>query len=641
MSAPLDRERLKVMKRADLQKMCMQYGFRGNLKTDDMIDLLSGSKAAPPRRSPPPSRLRPPSTRIASRSSAASRLRGASSSSMIIHDTDEEDEGPNTLYKLGVGRPAAQGGKGARVATRSTSMAQKGKRVRGSRSVKPTEAAIQEEEVPQAGPSGTSHEPPSVNPPAATTFDISYPMPDPLASAMANLTELPVSRMEIPEQLQMYITNLVPADHNNLSDQLRLLRAEVDTLRSQAALVPQLQSEVQVLRQAMSNLSLGSAIDQPSEKSLGKARASEERCGPPTTRGSFASEATAVQDPPGPSQPTLGKRSRDSEESDSPEGSRVSQSGHDNAGRRQNRPSKKRAKLSKPEESRPGPSTSDQGGSNAAGSGPALPRGDAFTVFQGPEEPAEAYPDPLPAMVSLTDLFPIAPAEGQVTPPTGGGAIPRPPGADENAPNQMHGNFDFDFTESLFNPVTSTPFNMNLPMFTYPEPPTSPSPMAPSGGFVERAGGRIERNDLFHPFRRFTPAASQGRTPSRSEPPVDASSTTPRRVPSGRTVNPADLMHTSTVDADEDTSASFPPSGTTVAANGTELVGGLPRRTVSSTEVGMQLGMGSASQLPPDTPGAQMKRTMYGTELDADTRFGDFGVEGVASGFWAGLGRQG
>jgi hypothetical protein len=28
---------------------------------------------------------------------------------------------------------------------------------------------------------------------------------------------------------------------------------------------------------------------------------------------------------------------------------------------------------------------------------------------------------------------------------------------------------------------------------------------------------------------------------------------------------------------------------------------------------------------------------MYGTELDGDTRFGDFGLEGVASGFnWGG-----
>ena len=83
------------------------------------------------------------------------------------------------------------------------------------------------------------------------------------------------------------------------------------------------------------------------------------------------------------------------------------------------------------------------------------------------------------------------------------------------------------------------------------------------------------------------------------------------------------------------------PEVNTVPTNVTThpLVNGLPRRTVSSTEVGMQLGMSSAAQLPPDTPGVPMKRTMYGTELDGDTRFGDFGVEGVASGFWAGLSR--
>jgi len=27
---------------------------------------------------------------------------------------------------------------------------------------------------------------------------------------------------------------------------------------------------------------------------------------------------------------------------------------------------------------------------------------------------------------------------------------------------------------------------------------------------------------------------------------------------------------------------------------------------------------------------------MYGTELEGDTRFGDFGVEGVAMGYWSG-----
>jgi hypothetical protein len=37
-----------------------------------------------------------------------------------------------------------------------------------------------------------------------------------------------------------------------------------------------------------------------------------------------------------------------------------------------------------------------------------------------------------------------------------------------------------------------------------------------------------------------------------------------------------------------------------------------------------------------ETPAALVRRTMYGTELEGDTRFGDFGVEGVATGFWTG-----
>lgn len=59
----------------------------------------------------------------------------------------------------------------------------------------------------------------------------------------------------------------------------------------------------------------------------------------------------------------------------------------------------------------------------------------------------------------------------------------------------------------------------------------------------------------------------------------------------------------------------------------------IPSRPISSAgnldDANMrQSGTGAAS-LPP-------RATMYGTELDSDRRFGDFGVEGVASGFWTG-----
>ena len=44
-------------------------------------------------------------------------------------------------------------------------------------------------------------------------------------------------------------------------------------------------------------------------------------------------------------------------------------------------------------------------------------------------------------------------------------------------------------------------------------------------------------------------------------------------------------------------------------------------------------GNGEASSTLDDTPAFPMK-TIYGTELESDTRFGDFGVEGMATSYW-------
>ncbi|PIL32112.1 hypothetical protein GSI_06818 [Ganoderma sinense ZZ0214-1] len=325
MPVPLDREMLKSMKRADLQRICKDYGIKANLKTDALIDLLVDTTQGAPRPAPPPPQ-RAPSTRVASRSSTASRLRGASSSSVIIHDTDEEDNAntdnpytslstlpssdtevapvlpprtrraKNSQYKLGVGRPTAAGGSGARTVTRSTSLSQKGKRAKGSKSIKPSEAVILEEEepdpmqsdVPHAGPSGTIHELPPSEPLMIPAPSESVPISDP----MAQFALVP----EVSEQLRTYITNLVVplqtqiqllqtelqqrsnqvAELNALTTQVRLLQSEVELLRSQAALVPQLRTEVQQLKEMMSFLMQATAgvPSTPSERSLGKARAS-------------------------------------------------------------------------------------------------------------------------------------------------------------------------------------------------------------------------------------------------------------------------------------------------------------------------------------------------------------------------------
>ncbi|RDX56012.1 hypothetical protein OH76DRAFT_1468474 [Lentinus brumalis] len=680
MPPPLDREMLKAMKRADLQRICKDYGIKANLKTEALIELLVDTTQAA---RPPPQRA--PSTRIASRTTANPRIRGSSTSSVIIHDTDEEDNGvasdqftsglsappsetsvapvpptrtrraKDTQYKLGVGRPTVAGGQ---------------------------EPDPAQSEMPEAGPSGTIHEPLPAEPPAIPPHMSPLRMPDPLEhmTEPLGLAMLPVTLPDTSEQLKAYINNLVAplqtqvqllqaelqsrssqaADFNMLAAQLRSLQMEVDSLRPQVALVPQLQAEVNQLRQVVSLLAQTSTgmVSAPSEKSLGKARASDEGASG-TTVGVGSSHMTpAVPQGVFPSLPQslLGKRQRDMNDShltDVVEAGDEDNYGQEDLERPVVRSPKKRAKLSNYER-RPSERSSGEPvrgtPANLDGDEEAGLRG--FTIFQGPEEPLESYEDPPPPTTHLSDLFPFDPDSGQITPPNASGAIPRPLGADENAPNQLPTNFNFSFNTSLFHPVTSTPFGLNLPSFTYPEPPASPTPAAPSGGFVERAGGRIERNDLFNPLRRPSQTLAQALTPvrprsaasrpaSRAAPAGPSQPQTQRLTPpagAAAAINPSALMATPELSAVSE--AEEGPSVPSAArANGSGMHGFL-QRTASSTEVGMQLGMSSTLPLPPETPGGPVRRTMYGTELDSDTRFGDFGVEGVASGFWAGLARR-
>ncbi|TFK57137.1 hypothetical protein OE88DRAFT_1650735 [Heliocybe sulcata] len=154
-------------------------------------------------------------------------------------------------------------------------------------------------------------------------------------------------------------------------------------------------------------------------------------------------------------------------------------------------------------------------------------------------------------------------------------------------------NYDFSFTSAAWDPVASTPYVARFPR---PEAPTSPSPVMPpsssSYGHVIERHGRRERHDYFHPMG----------TPGR--PRLRASDAGTSAMASGF-VNPASLMRSPS-----------PP----------------PERRTTSNDVGASLGLVRPTN--PDTPAPPVRRTMYGTELDNDSRFGDFGVEGVAAGFW-------
>jgi hypothetical protein len=219
-----------------------------------------------------------------------------------------------------------------------------------------------------------------------------------------------------------------------------------------------------------------------------------------------------------------------------------------------------------------------------------------FTVFRSPSEPSDYDHnfDPPPPINPLPDLFP----------PPSAGAGPSyvrqgPTGTSSAHASENQQPFSFSFV-----PMSSTPaHSLFMPSFPYPEPPQSPSPAGINpAGFLNPLRG--ERTDVFQSFGFPNPTR-----PSRS------------RLGSnmgGGFVDPAALTRRI---SDRDSAE------TTRNNAGNDIAIGSPEPGPSSSG-----GMEAVADIP------LMKRTMYGTELDGDTRFGDFGVEGVGSNgpFWAG-----
>ncbi|OCH96538.1 hypothetical protein OBBRIDRAFT_743279 [Obba rivulosa] len=680
MSAQLDRKTLESMRRADLQRLCKDHGIKANLKSEALIDLLLDTTQPLIRHAPVPgpSSRRASSMRVVSRSTAGIRPRGHSGSSMIIHDTDEEEESDRdaiqsepepqrivdlaprkrkakeTQFRLGVGRPALAGGSGAREITRSVSVPRT-TRGRGSRSRKPTEVVIQEEdegEGMEAEPSNTQAGDASRPLVSELHAQPSPPLPIPSDTPPQLADFMTAAMSPIQEQMQTMQTELRRladefAGLNALKLKLSELTAEVEVLREKASQAAGLEAEVQSLKSAMSNLKLADRTVFPSHVKLGDT--SDYIMSDPdsiphvdiadisrSTAEAFASGAGASSTPavrryspsslPVPAS-LLGKRHRPADEANDTgvfDVEKEDDLSERELAQRIARPSKKRAKLSERGVDPGPPSRLDSPAMQedpAPGTSTPVVRGAGFTVFSGPEESIDEFVDRPLLTTRLSDLFIFPP--GHTPPPIGGdGPVTETANANENRP-QQNAPFAFNFTNAVFQAVTSTPapgYGLTLPAFSYPEPPTSPTPAGPSGGYIERAGGRRERNDLFHPHgapRRPKSAASTKDAPaqgSQAHAGTSASGTDQQAC-----VNPSALLHTPSIPEGE------PPSESARGA----------ATASSSTAVGAGLGMG-AMPLPPETPALPMKRTMYGTELEGDTRFGDFGVEGVATGFWAG-----
>jgi hypothetical protein len=193
-----------------------------------------------------------------------------------------------------------------------------------------------------------------------------------------------------------------------------------------------------------------------------------------------------------------------------------------------------------------------------------------FAVYTGEEEGSDY--DPPPPTTHLSDLF-----GGRSPPITPHDLQATSANAVENQP--------FGINYSAFQAATSTPVYPGAGFASYLARPESPT-----SHVVERTG----RRDRASPF--FLSGLPAGPSDPRAA----------SNLPPQRSVNPE-------------------PNDDSFSA----LLRTPPLHPIHSHPS----GNGEASSRLDDTPAFPMK-TIYGTELETDTRFGDFGVEGMATSYW-------
>ncbi|ESK98328.1 hypothetical protein Moror_78 [Moniliophthora roreri MCA 2997] len=635
------RSQLESLKRADLQKLCKDYGVKANLKTEALIELLLETSKPHTRAAPVQESRRSVSTRVSSRNTAP-RI-----SSMIIHDTDDEaDEQANnethspeevangadpqtleeppaeppplprtrkakdTQFRLGVGRPVAAGGGGARAITRSLSVS-KSKRGKASRGTIPVEETIPEEAEDQE--QATSNYPASIPPTPHLIYNedqgasanASPVHEDPPSNEVPNITPIHDQDIEkrindalqpLHQQLQALRAELDQYKALNVElaqlatqvtemdvwkQKVDILTAEVRELRETASTVNSLKAEMLELRNTLNRQSGHSPVSDIEMASgfITPTNTQQNRLSNPTTGRPCDAPSTLH---PGIAPSLLGKRPRDSTVSsitDVVEEGDESRYSEGELARKVLRPNKKKARITPTEgtQSESGPSAQSPAAADDNDDAPHRP---GFSVYRGPEPQGASYVDPPPPTTPLPRFYAAASPEESAGP----SRIPSTQNAAEN-----HRPFTFNFL-----PVPPTPHAAAFQMqnFPYPEPPQSPTPGSSVPEIIHSNNG--DPMDLFQSFGLSQP---RSRTASTSAP----STRTPRQE-NINFINPTALT----------------------------------RREPDNNDLDFHAGLSPIEDLDSDV--SAVKRTMYGTEVESDTRFGDFGVEGVGSGFWTGGG---
>ncbi|KAN0100735.1 hypothetical protein V8E55_000719 [Tylopilus felleus] len=615
MSPALAREALVAMKRVDIQKLCKNYGVKANLKTEELIELLlDASQPQHPRRNPPPAPHRPPSTRIPSLTGARSRQQ--STGSVIIHDSEGDAEltiqrnhkltpheqpvpqrtrkAKQTQYRLGVGRPVIAGGSGARAVTKSVNIPRTPKRLRSSRSIKLSETTIAEEPELASSVEARGHTKRNPEYVIGQSQPNIHPVPEPSSTAL----ETAIAEALAPVQLELDSHKAQLADLKeklsslieSFETKIRNLTSEIQDLCARAKNSSSLETSVATLQEY--------SVRVPEPPSTPKRVRTPYRpsFALPTTENSGPSDLSSEPsnlDTPVPAD----LRSANDVEQPRQTGLLLPGFPHSTLGKRpRDSISSSTSEVLEPVQEG---MEMEQGGDVGR---PALKRAklheseDKSTEVPSSSEPSPGEPSdtsesprrrggPSFPVFSGQEEDPLLPIErlpnfyGPTSPPMGAPAT--------SSANNVENQNPFSFS---FVPIASTPAQAVYPLtmgtFPHPEPPTSPSPAANP----DRPGSR--HSDRFGAF-------GVPRSSSRA---------------SGRAASGGSLTR-----------------GEASGSSGLQ-------RAPSSNEVASGLGLTAikTSATEQGTPAPPAKRTMYGTELDGDTRFGDFGVEGVASGFWAG-----
>ncbi|EJD04173.1 uncharacterized protein FOMMEDRAFT_155294 [Fomitiporia mediterranea MF3/22] len=664
------REDLVSLKRSDIQKLCKEYGVRANMKTEALIELLLDSlqsNMSPlvglrrPQQAPAPRRV---STRSSTRVSSL-RSRGtsgsssstsfvASSSHTVSTSSPRTSKSKLTQYKLGVGRPSAPGAASLRNASRSSSSSRLG-RTKSSRSFKPPEATIHEGEVciwletrastdkllPPSAESETSQPTVAVEQHAGPSTSRAQEWPNAptidnndLTSRLTRLEnafrEADVKRQldslrDIPSQIAYLKASMQhrEAEITGLRGELNVCKAEVLALRGEVSKIPYLEGQLRAMKDTLDYLTAGSSAVTKGKMTrrvstpLGESDVNSNTNSKGTLLNPYPTEnAVPLAKSPGLSETALGKRPRDAglnnieggvegrEGNAMTQGVYTRQNAHPD--RKRTRTGTERRPLQeKAIEPKPG---SEKATASGHESGEEC-LGSAGTSASGQSTQPSVTTPPAPHVSEFANELSTHPEELR---------------SDE---------IDMlDFCQAASSTPRGDPFNFFDDGETF------------SQLSVTKLGARIAALDNSNP-QSISPHQNQIAPEPRRISSQVARPRTPTR-PSGHARFRLTVDNVSPIR--EDVPSPFDPYsdgafGFQFASGGNAGVNVVRRDTYGQDHnhgfipapmpiaLGFGLGTAAAGAIPGSSPARPASRTMYGTELQNDTRFGDFGRDGIAT----------